>query len=902
MISSHCRFCLTITLIAASGSTATPGWSQIVPDSSINSVVSPQGNTLQIDGGTTAGTNLFHSFQDFSVPTGTAAFFNNPLQIENIITRVTGSKISNIDGIIRANGTANLFLLNPNGLSFGPNASLNIGGSFIGSTAESVVFADGIKFSATNPNITPLLTVSVPIGLQLAADAGPIQIQGQPANNFFSRFQRLAIAPHQTFALVGSQIDFNSVSLSAPDGRIELWAVRNAQLAMDNQAGWHLTSPAATADWGTITLRQSSNIDATGTFSPTGIIDPAQINGGFINIQGRGLTLQDGSGISSISGPFGQGPGINVKTTEFVNLLGVSSPENYATPGLFTSVFGDGARAGDITIETGRLQITNGAWLQSIITFGNQAKTGNITVRASDVDVIGYNPFGNPATGAFPASAITTLVAFGNQNESGNIHIEAQKVRMISGGRISADLLGSTFPGFEFTTTGSSGDIEIKASESIEIAGVTPDGFTAGVVSSIQPAANGIGGNITIDTQQLKISQGGSISSATAGNGIAGTININASQVQVSDPFIDSISKTLSGISASVGETGSGQGGNIILNADSLRVFNGGQITSSTLGNGNAGNVHLRVNNLEVEGTSPPFADGNRLKSSITAASTTSANAGSVTLTANTLTLRNQGEMTVSNTGGGSTGDLQINTNRLQLDRGGSLRAEVTAGTQGNIDLKVNDILLMRNGSQINTNATGTATGGNIIINAPVMAGLENSDIAANAIQGAGGNIQISTQGIFGLEFRPQPTSGSDITASSQFGVSGNVRITNPDVQPNAALVELPANLIDPNQKIAQGCEVASENRFIATGRGGLPPNPTQRLEVEEHPWTDVRDLSAFRRVGTQAAMSSSTTSRLVEANAWQLNRQGQVEIYVSESKAPSFFNPTCAGTQLTSL
>ncbi|MGH2416126.1 MAG: filamentous hemagglutinin N-terminal domain-containing protein, partial [Microcystaceae cyanobacterium] len=202
---------------------------QITPDSTLpnNSQVSPRGNRTVIEGGTKAGSNLFHSFREFSVPTGAAAYFNNAADIANIFSRVTGGSVSTINGLIRANGAANLFLLNPNGILFGPNAVLDLGGSFLGSTADFIEFADGVRFSANAPSAPPLLTVSAPLGLVFGSNPDSISVQGS-GHNFtgddptFSpltrsvQFSGLAVRQGRTLALVGGDVSLQGGNLAAP--------------------------------------------------------------------------------------------------------------------------------------------------------------------------------------------------------------------------------------------------------------------------------------------------------------------------------------------------------------------------------------------------------------------------------------------------------------------------------------------------------------------------------------------------------------------------------------------------------------------------------------------------------------------------------------------------------------
>ncbi len=155
-----------------------PVLAQIVPDNTLGAERSQVSSDFVrglpaelITGGAARRSALFHSFSTFNVGEGQRVYFANPIGIENILTRVTGSDPSSILGTLGVNGGANLFLLNPQGILFGPNARLDVAGSFLASTAERFTFADGSGFSAVNPQAAPLLTVNLRPGLQYGANA-----------------------------------------------------------------------------------------------------------------------------------------------------------------------------------------------------------------------------------------------------------------------------------------------------------------------------------------------------------------------------------------------------------------------------------------------------------------------------------------------------------------------------------------------------------------------------------------------------------------------------------------------------------------------------------------------------------------------------------------------------------
>lgn len=196
-------------------------YAQVVPDSTLgneSTELSPrEAGGIQIEGGAVRGESLFHSFEEFSVDTGEAVYFANPAAIEAILGRVTGGVRSDILGTLGVDGTASLYLINPNGIVFGPDAQLDIAGSLFLSTAPSVDLGGGINFSAVEPSSVPLLTVSVTPGLQLGQDL---------SGEIVSRAETLRVGDGLTLAagsveLQGGQVEVGS-SLDVLAGQVLL--------------------------------------------------------------------------------------------------------------------------------------------------------------------------------------------------------------------------------------------------------------------------------------------------------------------------------------------------------------------------------------------------------------------------------------------------------------------------------------------------------------------------------------------------------------------------------------------------------------------------------------------------------------------------------------------------------
>ncbi|MBN3872833.1 S-layer family protein [Nostoc sp. JL33] len=797
---------------------------QVTSDGTTNTIVNSNANNFTILNGIEKGNNLFHSFSNFSVPTGAWARFDliNTPNITTIFSRVTGGNVSNIDGLIRTLNSSNpvsLFLMNPAGIVFGANARLNIGGSFVGTTANSINFADGIEFSAINSQATPLLSINVPIGLQLGSNPASITVQGtghsltNPGGLALvtqnPSATELRVQPGKTLALVGGNLGLKGATLTAKQGQIELGSV----------SGAGLVSLLPTARGYTLGYENGQSFDDI-QLAKRSLLDISGVNAGSVQIRGRHIQFSDGSLV--LTRNFGNLPGgdIRLQATEAIDLIGRTADTTIPS-GVRTEAVGVGA-SGNISVITPRLTLQVGGGLNSISV--GVAPSGNIHIDATAIELSGFSPI-NPNS----VSSLSTS-GFGSGN-TGDISVNANSLLVSNG----ASLISATFG------SGSSGKVAIRTNHTT-VMGQSPSGLYSNI-SSIT-FATGNAKTLTLDTAKLQILDGGAVGATTffAGNG--GDISINATE--------------------SIDISGRSPSNNSSINSSTTRL-------------------------------SPILRQKFHLPDQLTA------NAGNVSITTPNLTVTNGGMVSVTSQGSGNGGSLNITANTIRLDRIGSIQAQTESGNGGNIALQVGKLLVLRHNSAIAATAGGNGDGGNININAPIIVGLENSDIIANAFNGNGGNINITIKSIFGLKFHDQLTSESDISASSQFGVSGTVQVNTIGIDPNSGLVELPANVTDPSQQIATGCSNNTGSSFVATGRGGVPPNPVQQVTSDVYDglrlrtWSDIRDISAFRQTGEVTAQIPESPEVLIQATSWHRNAQGKIELVADKSPTQVQQPLTCA-------
>jgi filamentous hemagglutinin family protein len=815
--------------------TYSPVTAEVVSDQTLpsNSQVINQNRTYLINGGTQAGNNLFHSFDKFSVPTDSTAFFNNGANIKNIISRVTGSSITDIDGLIKANGIANLLVINPNGIIFGQNAQLEIGGSFIGSTGNSINFADGILFSAKNPDPKTLLSVNIPIGLQYGDNPGAIKVQGTGHTQFVLGNQAAAsiallgpgespnglrLQPGKTLALVGGEVLLNGGVITAPSGRIEIGSVNSTTVNLiPILSGWSFSYEGGNK-FNDINLTKQSLLDASGT------------KFGDIHVKGKNINFTDGSLALIVNFGSLDSGAIRIDASNTFNLTGITS-FNATLPflspirlnrGIVTATYlGKGA---DIIISSNKL-VGRGSAIIDPLTFGS-GNSGNLIINSSNsVEILGQ---ASNETSGISSSFQTVTYSSGR---AGDVNLLTDKLSIRDGGSLQS-LTGSS---------GRGGNLNIKANE-IEILGgntgfiLSPSGmesipFFAGSSIGSLSISSGNAGNIDIRTRRLIIQNGAGIASSGLQSGNSGTIYINASEsVQVTG---------VSSVNPSLNPT---------------------RITSSV---GTGDPFVTYIYNL----TQPP-----------------SASSGNVSINTRSLAITDNAQVEVRNNGSGDAGTLQINADQINITNNGGINATTAIAEGGNIGIESN-ILRLNNGKISATAGQqgSSGNGGNITINADVIAGFNNSSITANAFEGRGGNIRINTQGLF---FSPN----SVITASSQRGVNGTVEI-NPRTQPEPT--KAPPELSFQTPEIASVCQGRtsqniSPNELVITGTSGLPQGfnniPNSNLN-----WQDNSiPVALTSNLENSKLPKNQETAKITPAQGWRFNADGTVTL----TEKPNTINP----------
>ncbi|MGH8612901.1 MAG: filamentous hemagglutinin N-terminal domain-containing protein [Gammaproteobacteria bacterium] len=405
--------------------------------------------------------------------------------IANVLSRVTGGGASSIDGLLRSTiPDANLFFINPHGVFLGPNAKLDVPGSFHVSTADYLRLGDGVRFEVDPSGNDALLTTAPPATFGFLSDkpAG-ISVQGSA----------LELKEGETLSFVGGDFDFVGTGLDsegqptsflfAPGGRINLASVASS--------GEVSLGPTGLGMHGFTQLGQI-------TLSHNGFIATDGPGGGRIFIRG-GRLVADSAFISANTLGDRDGEGIDI------NIAGELKLDNDAR---IRAVTDDQGSAGDIIIKAGKLA-HNGVRI-SASTFG-PGRGGDVQVEAADILL--------SADGSEFFTGITAQAISRSTGAAGNVTVKADKLVVRNGAEISAFTHGA----------GHGGDVRIEASDML----LSGDGseFFTGIGAEGGP---GKAGNITVKAGKLAVRNGAQIFSGTEGKRRGGDVRMEAADILLS--------------------------------------------------------------------------------------------------------------------------------------------------------------------------------------------------------------------------------------------------------------------------------------------------------------------------------------------------------------------------------
>lgn len=940
-----------------------------------------------ITGGTRpgGGANLFHSFGQFNIGAGDVATFQNGISFNangtalpaglptsNILARITGTNgnnptLSSIYGALQTSGfgNANLFLINPAGFLFGPNATVNVGGMVAFTSADYLRLqgagGDGIFYANSTAN-SVLTTAPVSAYGFLGSNPGAITVQGS----------QLSVTPGQNLSLVGGNITIQSGTLddghvqpallSASGGQINL-----ASVASPGEILAGTMSPAPNINGqsfgvlGNIQVLEQSHIDASGN------------GGGAVLIRGGNLLLDNSTISANVTGPGSLvngteaiGNGVDIVASQDVviqngavietNILGNATPGvqyggvhvkadrieiigthdfvNFPAT-LITSDISAGSTggsAGNINLEANSILMQDFGTATTVIESVTQGagKSGNISLKANqniEIDtatlltiaasasadagnielssvqgnislldqvflssqtVGGIGTAGTIALNAPAGTILTTAgTTVGTQiapplNQagvpevraagSGGVLVNANNLQL-SGGTINVLNLSNQLPG----------GITINLSGSLTLNASPPSQFSPGPQppGSIEATTQGPGGSsgLSINATHVLITDGGRLTTSTLSSGAAGPLNISATSVQLTNGgHINSGSQqgidpntglpggppptgpggtvTIHGVGGSTqsvlidgqnsgiftNTVGTAAGGNILMNANSVMLQNGGSLSAATSGassSATGGTITVNANQLQVNSggliTAATTGAGAGGTVNINAANKFSSNAGTVSSTAsqstggniniaagNSVTLTNGASISASSTGQGSAGDIHINAGNFTATNS-SVTTEANQSSGGIIKITTSPAgTVQLTDSKISASVLDGSGGGGSVNIDPQYVILDNSQIIANSVFGPGGNINITTNLLL-------PDSTSIISASSQFGQQGNIVIQSPVSPASGKIIPLGQKPLIVTTLLGQRCAAlagGNTSSFTMAGRDALPVEP----------------------------------------------------------------------------
>ncbi len=642
--------------------------------------------TITENDGTVRGNNLFHSFSTFNVATGeSASFTHTSNQINNIITRVTGSGTTEING--RLSSDASLWLLNPNGIIFNEDASLNITGSFYASTADYLRFDRDERFYSRLDENT-ILAIADPDAFGfLDNETGKIAV-----NNSI-----LAMNDKNNVSLIGGEIVIENSLVYTQSGRITLAGIDSAGEITGLKAIPHIdessvdeASVRANIDivnsdiitqselsgdiyilGGQLVVEQDSLIAAANSGGTERLQEDRRLS-----LAVESLQLQENSIILTQSDNSVKGNDIHVSARD-ITILDNSF--------IKTTTFGEG-QGGGIAIDSDKIRLdgeTSDFAMGILAESEASGVSGDIAITADDIDI--------------SHDALISTAVFGSGN--GGV-IDIHTSRLAIDGELSGFATGVLAESY---SAGTSGDIQIAADQISVIDGGT-------IANTPWDAGNG--GDITIAAAQIDTRNGGTISVSTTDKYASG--DGGQMDLYIDDLTIDRQNGGFTGLSANT--LNAGNGGNINLFAQRINILNGGQIAASTAGIGAGGQVGLDVDHLSIDGQASTFFTG--------------------------ISAQTQGH--------GDGGNIDIDARHVEILSGGTISATTTGGAGGDIHLRTDDLRIDSQGIEfftgIGIQTQGSGAGGNLVISSQQLEIVNGGSISGSAFSsGAGGQIQIQT-------------------------------------------------------------------------------------------------------------------------------------------------------------